>query len=138
MGSQPRLEAIRSAWARVALAGASIKLLLLAVGLAVSTAGAIAQQAAGSTGARTVQGYWFEPGHGMVIKGAQPFANPTGCTHANTIWVLSTNPEYKQIVAAVIHAKASNMPVIAWVVSCRTVWGGESTPVVHALGVDWY
>jgi hypothetical protein len=111
---------------------------LVVFALATFAVFAAAAQTAGSTGARIVQGYWFEPGHGMVVKGAQPFANPTGCTHANTIWVLNTNPEYKQIVAAVIYAKASNMPVIAWVVSCRTVWGGESTPVVHALGVDWY
>jgi hypothetical protein len=124
----------------VALIHALLRLLtrhvLPAILLAVATASATAQTA-GSSGARTVQGYWFEPGHGMVIRAAQPFANPTGCTHANTIWVLSTNPEYKQIVAAVIHAKAGNLPVIAWVISCRTVWGGESTPVVHALGVDW-
>lgn len=96
-----------------------------------------AAQTAGSTGLRSVQGYWFEAGVGMVIRPTLPFANPTGCTHANHIWVFSTNPEYKQIVAAVIQAKASNMPINAWVTSCHTFWSGQSTPVVHGLGVDW-
>jgi hypothetical protein len=41
------------------------------------------------------------------------------------------------MVAAVIQAKASNMPVQAWITGCKTYWGGQSTPTVYAFGVDW-
>jgi hypothetical protein len=108
--------------------------LLLALCLFVSSANA---QQHGGSGARFIQGYWVEPTQGLVIRPTQPFDNPTGCTHAQYIWVTEANPQYKQILAAVFHAKAANLPIRAWLVSCKTFWGGESTPVVHALGVDW-
>jgi hypothetical protein len=94
-------------------------------------------QTHGSSGIRHVKGYWFEQGLGMVIRPTQPFANPMGCTHGDYIWVLETNSSYKQMVAAVIHAKASNTPIAAWITDCKTFWAGQSAPVVHALGVDW-
>jgi hypothetical protein len=100
-------------------------------------AGSANAQQTGGSGARFIKGYWIEPGQGLVIRPTQPFDNPTACTHAQYIWVTETNPQYRQILAAVIHAKATGLPIRAWLVSCKTYWGGESTPVVHALGADW-
>lgn len=97
--------------------------------------GAVAQ-ASGSLGARLLKGYWIESNAFLAIRPIEPFDNPTGCAQSYIAIIPMSNPQYKQIQAAVIHAMAANKPVSVYASGCFTSWG-QTWPSFYALGVDW-
>ena len=96
--------------------------------------GAAFGQTAGPIGSRTVKSYWIENAAFLAITPATPFDNPAGCGSSAMVIVPASNAASKQILAAVIHAMATNTPVSGWAVGCYTYWG-QTFPSVHALGV---
>lgn len=93
-------------------------------------------QAAGFLGARTVKGYWIEGGAFLAIAPTVPFDNPTGCTQSGLAIIPATHPAYKQTLAAVIHAMATNTAVSAYATGCYSSWG-QTYPSLYGFGVAW-
>jgi hypothetical protein len=116
-------------------ASRSLKALLAAIAVTASTH-ALAQ-ANGSLGTRIIKGYWIEGGAFLAVKPTTPFDNPTGCTQSDFAILPATNPAYKPMLAAVMHAMVTNTPLSIWGVGCYTAWGGQTWPTVHALGPAW-
>lgn len=106
----------------------------LALALLVGTSMAQAQSC-GFIGQRTVKSYWFEGNVGMVIVPTQPFDNPAGCTKSDQVFVLVSQPQYKQVVAAVMHSMSTNTPIQGYGCGCHTYWSNQTWPIVNSLGV---
>ena len=93
-----------------------------------------AQQAIGPVGARTVKAYWIENGSFLAITGSSAWDNPVGCTNSDLIIVAATQAGYKQILATVMLAMSSGLPLTGYAQGCFSVWG-NSYPSVYAVGV---
>lgn len=90
-------------------------------------------QTAGSTGNVEIRNVGIEQGLGVVVELTAPAANTMQCQNASRLLVLKTNTSYKDILAVVMLAKATQTPVTAWITSCTTSWG-QSWPTVFSLG----
>jgi hypothetical protein len=111
----------------------NLRILVCAALLAASSNGAFAQ-ASGALGSRTVKSYWIEGGAFLAVTPTAPFDNPTGCTQSSLAIIPATHPAYKQMLAAVIHAMATNAPISMWATGCYSSWG-QTFPSFYALGV---
>lgn len=92
-------------------------------------------QSCGFVGLRTIKSYWIEGNTALVVVPTQDFDNPTGCTRFNQAFVLTSNPAYKPILAAVMQAMATNTPIQAYACGCHTYWSGLNWPIIGGLGV---
>ena len=92
-------------------------------------------QTCGFLGERQVKSYWFEGTVGMVIVPSEVFANPSSCLRSDQTFVLASNPQYKNIVAAVVHSMSTGVPVQAYTCGCHTYWSNLSWPIAVAFGV---
>jgi hypothetical protein len=106
----------------------------LVIGALTGTSDGVFAQAAGPIGSRTVKSYWQENGAFFSITPTTPFDNPTGCTSGALAIIPATHPAYKQFLAAVIHAMATNTTISAWASGCYSYWG-QTFPSIYALGV---
>jgi hypothetical protein len=95
-----------------------------------------AAQASGPLGSRTIKSYWIEGDWGLAVKATTPWNNPTGCTSSEIAIIPASHPAYKPMLAAVIHAMATNTPLTLWANGCLSAWG-QTWPSFHAGGPAW-
>jgi hypothetical protein len=107
---------------------------ILATTLCAVAPPAAQAQASGPLGTRTVIKYWIESSTFLSITPTAPFDNPTGCATSTSAIIPSSHPAYKQMMAAVVHAMATNTPISAWASGCFSFWG-QSYPAIYAIGV---
>lgn len=108
---------------------------MAAATLLSTTALAANAESCGFIGLRSVKSYWVEGSLGFVIVPIQTFDNPTACTRSDQAFVLSSNPQYKQILASAMLAMASGTPMQAYACGCQTYWSGQSWPIIASFGV---
>lgn len=109
-----------------------IQRLAIATFFLISSASSFAAE--GSLGARTVKSYWLEGDVFILVTPTTAFANPTGCTDSGGAIIPLSNPNYKMMLAAVIHAMTTGAPMNMYASGCFSYWG-HAYPQVYALGV---
>ncbi len=109
-------------------------LTILVAGVLTASGNGAFAQAVGSVGVRTIKSYWIESGAYLTVTPTTPFDNPTGCSQSSLAIIPATHPAYKQLLAAVIHAMATNTPISAWTSGCYSAWS-QTYPSLYSLGV---
>lgn len=99
------------------------------------SASSVSAQSCGFVGERQVKSYWIEGSVGLVIVPTEAFANPTACLRSDQMFVLSNNPQYKNILASVMHSMATGTPIQAYACGCHTYWSNQSWPIAVSFGV---
>jgi hypothetical protein len=96
---------------------------------------AVQAQSCGFVGLRSIKSYWVEGGVGLIVVPVQTFDNPTACTKFDQAFVLTSNPQYKQILASAMLSLSTGTPMQAYACGCQSYWGGQTWPIITSFGV---
>jgi hypothetical protein len=89
--------------------------------------------AAGSAGTQQIANVGIDTGSALTsVTGVAAWSNPDGCATSAFVVLQVSNPQYRDVLAAVLMASASGKTVNFWVNGClSTPWG--VAPIVQSI-----
>jgi amino acid transporter len=94
---------------------------------------AMALAAGGSSGITTIKTIHIDPQDSTVrIVGNSAFSNPDGCGQSDAVVISTSDPWYKDTLAALMMAFSTQTPVQFWIAGClNTPWGYTEPHAIH-------